>query len=724
MLQQPCAGLFMDPGLGKTSITLSTVSILLQKQYLKHVLVVAPLRVVYSVWPQEVEKWDEFRHLSVGILHGPKKHKVLDEDYDIYLINPEGLLWLRDTGRYTEFDGLVVDECFVAGTEVTTAQGSIAIEDVVVGDEVLTSKGWSRVTNVFQGCASATVRVDLSNGKSFECTPNHEIYTQEEGWIPARNLSNHTLVDVSDLSQEVPGVSHNWWPRSSILLQNLRGGSQTWASKLEQRRTYVEEVARQAFGLLTENWASTTRAGRQWAWAYGMRAACVGGATDRLGVRACSGYQEWVPPAPLQTGFGEPGAQDLCRGRRRDAQVFGSSPAGSSERQVASGPRVVGISHRQRDCSIPVFDIEVAGAHEYSVAGVRVHNSTKFKHTNTRRFKAMRKMIRHFDRRYILTGTPAPNGLLDLFGQIYLLDGGASLGQYVSHYRAQYFQQIDGGYLWVPREGAKQQIHEKIAPLVMRLDQNDYLQMPHQKVTDIWVDMPASAMKAYKELESLFITQLQAGEIVAANAAVASHKLRQIASGGVYVDTGDERVVQHLHDAKTEACKDLVEQFQGQPTIIAYDTHHDLERLQKAFGKDLPYIGGGVSANRGNDLASLWNQGKLPVLALHPASAAHGLNLQHGGCHCIWYTLTWDLEQYDQLIRRIWRQGQDRNVVFIYHLLARGTIDQVVGRRLLKKDAEQRSLLDSLREYYLDRTQVLVVDDEKDSSKLAAGERS
>lgn len=587
MLERPCGGLFMDPGLGKTSITLAAASILLEKKLVKHLLVVAPLRVVYSVWPQEVEKWDQFRHLSVGIMHGPKKHKILDEDYDIYLMNPEGLLWLRDTGRYKEFDGLVVDECFVGGTLVQTSRGEVPIESVRVGDRVLTIDGWRGVLNTFEGCAAATVLVSLSNGKSFECTPSHEVWTQEAGWVEATNLCDYTLVDV---------------PRVRGLPQSNR-----------------EAVAGQAQGSLV------------------------------------------------------------------------------------AGPRVESVAHLQRHGAKPVYDLQIEGAHEYTVAGVRVHNSTKFKHTNTRRFKAMRAMIPHFDRRYILTGTPAPNGLIDLFGQIYLLDGGEALGRYVSHYRANYFEQIDSGYLWVPRAGAKKEVYDKIAPLVMRLDQHDYLEMPHRKVTDIVVDLPEKAMKSYKELETTFVTKLQAGEIVASNAAVASHKLRQIASGGVYVEDADgKRTAEHMHDAKTEACKDLVEQFQGQPTVIAYDTHHDLDRLRKAFGKDLPYIGGGVSATRGNDLASLWNQGRLPVLALHPASAAHGLNLQHGGCHCIWYTLTWDLEQYDQLIRRVWRQGQERNVVFIYHIIARGTMDHVVAKRLITKDTEQRSLLDSLREYYLE----------------------
>ena len=435
-----------DNGLGKTSITLAAVKVLKKEKLLKHALIVAPLRVIYSVWPKEVVKWKDFNELSVSILHGPEKPQALKQAADCYLINPEGLQWfLKNDGenlKKLKIDTLIIDE------------------------------------------------------------------------------------------------------------------------------------------------------------------------------------------------------------------------------------------------------------------------SSKFKHTQTLRYKTLKPFLKSFRRRWILTGSPTPNGLLDLFGQMYILDLGAALSPYITQYRRMYFNPTGfGGYEWQIKPGAAERINQAIKPMILRLDAEDYLELPELIYNDIYVDLDPKVMKVYRQMEDQLYTQLANGEVVtAANAGVATMKCRQIANGGLYkqlivdipIIKGDRW--EHLHMTKAEAVADLVEELEGQPCLIAYDFEQDLERLFAVLGKDTPYIGGGVSAKRGQAIELNWNAGKIPVLMGHPASMAHGLNLQDSGNAVVWHSLTWNFEHYDQFIRRVWRQGSKHKRVFVHHIIARGTIDEVILRTLRGKDKTQKGFLNALKE--------------------------
>jgi SNF2 family DNA or RNA helicase len=323
-----------------------------------------------------------------------------------------------------------------------------------------------------------------------------------------------------------------------------------------------------------------------------------------------------------------------------------------------------------------------------------VDESTRFKHGNTQRFKTLKPYLREFKRRYILTGSPAPNGLLDLFGQCYLLDGGAALGGYITHYRMEHFDPVGfGGYQWALKPGHDKLIEEKLRPLVMRLSAEDYLDIPPLINNTVTVTLPDAAMKVYREMETLLVAQVKDEQVVAANAAAATTKCRQIANGGIYHEGGSEW--SHIHEAKVEAVKELVEELSGKPALVAYEYRHDLERLQRAF-PDAPHIGGGVSAAAFARIEHEWNRGEIPVLLAQPQSVAHGLNLQGTGAAVIWAGLTWDLEVAEQFVRRVWRQGQKETVVQ-HFIVAKGTVDEVVMRALARKDKTQSSLLAALK---------------------------
>lgn len=341
-----------------------------------------------------------------------------------------------------------------------------------------------------------------------------------------------------------------------------------------------------------------------------------------------------------------------------------------------------------------------------------VDESTKFKHTDTERFRVLRPMLEKFGRRYILTGSPAPNGLLDLFGQVFILDLGSSLGRFITHYRMNYFSQGYTGFGWTPQPGAEERIYRKLAPLVLRMSAEDYLELPplvgacgYGEPLVREVVLPEDARKIYTKMEEHLITELQDDTVTAANAGVAAGKCRQIANGGLYgsaprKDMQDEKGMYNIHDAKTDAVEEIVEELQGTPALVAYEYEHDRNRLLKRFGEDTPWIGGGVGASRFKEIETAWNRGEIPVLLAQPQSVAHGLNLQGTRGAIIWHSLTWDLEIYEQFIRRVYRQGQRERVV-VHHIIAKDTIDELVLKMLQKKDKVQRTLLTNLKERYV-----------------------
>ncbi len=460
LLEHAASALFLDPGLGKTSITLAAIKLLKQKKVLDKVLLIAPLRVCYSVWPKEVEKWQDFHGLKIQVLHGSKKDEALKADADVYVINPEGLEWLLQVKK----------------TKTATVK--------------------------------TKVDVDLRRWKA---------------------LGFDTLV--------------------------------------------VDELS-------------------------------------------------------------------------------------------------------------------------------------KFKHTNTNRFKALKLVLNTFRRRWGLTGSPASNGLLDLFGQCYILDQGRTLGPYISHYRMKYFVPSHDGFSWNIRDGAEDEIYERINPLALRMAADDYLDMPTLIENNIRVDLPNDVMQVYDRLENDLIAKLGDGVVVASNAAAASMKCRQVANGGIYLDPEVEALVKlpkskrewaNLHFEKVDALAELIEELQGSPLLVAYDFEHDLDRLRERLGQDVPYIGGGVNAKRSAELEKAWNAGQLPVLLGHPQAMAHGLNLQEMGHHVCWHSLTWDYELYDQFIRRVLRQGNKSKKVFVHHIIARGTVDEVVLAAVKSKRRGQNALFDALK---------------------------
>ncbi|MDU7244772.1 MAG: DEAD/DEAH box helicase [Clostridiales bacterium] len=314
---------------------------------------------------------------------------------------------------------------------------------------------------------------------------------------------------------------------------------------------------------------------------------------------------------------------------------------------------------------------------------------SSFKSHQSKRFKALKK-VRPLSKRVIgLTGTPAPNSYIDLWPQLYLLDRGARLGKTITIFRDQFC--IGKRWPSMPvtlyeiRPGAEPEIDKQISDICISMSAADYLDMPDRTYIELPVTLPAQALAKYKEMAREAVTELGGEAITAANAAVLSGKLLQLANGFAYQEDGS---VKHLHDVKLDALEELIEAAQGQPVLVFYTFKSDLDRIRSRF-KDAKTI-------EDDDIIARWNAGHVPLLCLHPQSAGHGLNLQQGGSIIAWLGLPWSLEYYQQANARLYRQGQTKPVR-IYHIIAKGTIDERVLEVLSGKDKRQADLLEAVK---------------------------
>jgi len=324
---------------------------------------------------------------------------------------------------------------------------------------------------------------------------------------------------------------------------------------------------------------------------------------------------------------------------------------------------------------------------------VVIDELSSFKSHQSKRFKSLLK-IRPFAKRIVgLTGTPSGNGLMDLWAEFRVLDLGRRLGRYITRFRQTYFEPDKRNgmvvYSYKPLPGAEQRIYDAISDITISMRSLDYLELPECVINEVPVYLSEDEQSVYDGFREEMILKLKDQEIDAANAAVLSGKLLQMANGAVY----DENNTPHLiHDRKLDALEDLIEGANGKPVLVAYWYQHDLDRIKKRLHTHhIPF-----GEMRTPGAIDRWNRGEIPVALIHPASAGHGLNLQTGGSTLIWFGLTWSLELYQQTNARLWRQGQ-QNTVVLHHIIAKGTIDEDVMKALKHKERTQNSLINAVK---------------------------
>lgn len=319
---------------------------------------------------------------------------------------------------------------------------------------------------------------------------------------------------------------------------------------------------------------------------------------------------------------------------------------------------------------------------------VVIDELSSFKNYSSKRFKSLMKVRPKVKRIIGLTGTPSSNGLMDLFAEFKILDMGVRLGRFIGQYRNAYFtpDKMNGPivYSYKPLPSAEKIIYEKISDITISMKATDHLKMPKLIECETVVQMSEKEKKSYTTLKKELVLSIPDGEITAANAASLSNKLSQMANGAIYLE--DKEFVT-IHDRKLDALEDLIESANGKPLLVAYWFKHDLERIKERFE---------VREIKTSEDIKDWNDGKIPVAVIHPASAGHGLNLQSGGATLVWFGLTWSLELYQQTNARLYRQGQNDTVV-IHHIITKGTIDEDILKALKRKDKTQSSLIDAVK---------------------------
>lgn len=323
---------------------------------------------------------------------------------------------------------------------------------------------------------------------------------------------------------------------------------------------------------------------------------------------------------------------------------------------------------------------------------VVIDELSSFKSPKAQRFKALKKYITRSQRVIGLTGTPVPNGLIDLWSQMYLIDGGERLGQTISGYRERYFNPNQRNqttiFNYKLKDGAERAIMDRISDICISMRAEDWLTMPDRIDSVQPVRLTDKQRTEYEKFERDQYMQFIQGEVTAVSAAALTNKLLQYSNGAMYLSGGD---YVETGDGKLEALEDIIEAANGKPVLCFYSFRHDLERIQRRFKQ-------AVKLETEDDIEA-WNNGDIPLLLAHPAGSGHGLNLQAGGNIIVWFGLTWSLELYQQANARLYRQGQ-KHTVIIHHLITENTVDERVYQSLKGKGEVQEDLLNSLRAKY------------------------
>ena len=319
---------------------------------------------------------------------------------------------------------------------------------------------------------------------------------------------------------------------------------------------------------------------------------------------------------------------------------------------------------------------------------VVIDELSSFKSYGAKRFKSLLKVRPSVKRIVGLTGTPSSNGLMDLWAEFRILDLGQRLGRYISHYRNTYFKPDKRNaqiiFSYKPLPGAEEEIYKQISDITISMKSTDYLTMPEYVSNEVFVTLSDKEWRVYSDFKEDMVANLGDEEIDAVNAAVLSGKLLQMANGAVYDSENKAHVI---HEKKLDALEDLIEGANEKPVLVAYWYKHDLERIKERFP---------VRQIQSSKDIENWNDGKIPIAVIHPASAGHGLNLQSGGSTLIWFGLTWSLELYQQTNARLYRQGQ-KNTVIVHHIITKNTIDEDVLLALSRKEKTQDSLIDAVK---------------------------
>lgn len=766
--RNPFSALFLDLGLGKSISMLTLIVDLLNEFKYDKVLVIGPMRVATQTWPNEIAEWRHTAHLNYSVIQVGDDNPAVAEagrqarskarlegkgaaevatagnvaiagckqalriaaatsSASVHIISRDWIEWLVEYyGPKWPYRMVVIDECFVAGTLISTNNGLRAIDTLEIGDLVKTPYGCRPISKVIRKTTESLIKITLSNGAVIECTANHRFLT-DIGWCNASELNDRILYDDSDdatlcvralwgsiLDMEISSdilqsILPNQRPLGTEARCNDRSceerhAGQTPTSNLEQRRALVrgsesQTTSRLKQGAIYEcSWRQRYRDDE-------TRILDFSSAYPRMASRI-SNPHGWTYSGlsdMLQGGLCLAGKDALLGSGWRKSQLVERQSPRCKEDPSVSGQRVVSIESVECRGGRDVFDLSVEGAPFYYAGGCLVHNCTSFKDHKTARFKALAKVRNHpglIERIHLLTATPAAESYAHLFAQMFLLDGGERFGKKITPFLDEFFTLNRYTRTYKLRPNAEEQILAKIADICLVMKAKDHLKLAEPQIIRRPITLGDKEMALYDKMASDFVVTLPDGsEVEAETAAALSAKLLQMASGVLYetyldqdIETEDFKKIKkvhHIHDHKVDELRQIVEDAEGSPILVAYHWKSSLARLQKAFPQ-------AVVMDRDGKCVKPWNSGKIPMLLMHPQSGGHGLNLQHGGHILVIFDLFHSLELFLQLVGRLARQGQ-KHPVLVYMLTAVGTVDEAVASALKAKEDAQDKMFAMLR---------------------------
>jgi len=784
-LHVPRCNLLARMGMGKSSPVLSVIDTRMLAGEVNKTLLLAPLRVARSTWPEEAAKWSQFSHLRVEFLERwtpqeetylraltvawkaeAKEDKATARDahrvaaqlqpaardsrlaiidrLDIQTVNyevaPQFVAILQGS---RPFQMGVADECFPAGTRVLTPQGLKRIECFEPGNQVSTVFGPKRITRVYRKESKAFVRLHLSDGREVVVTPTHRFWT-EGGWVRAEHLAGHTIVRASDV-QALRGsirdqgfdveVSESGAVLQSLLRDSCVGGRDPEGMVSESGSQVPCSLA--GGQRIVEHWRTDFRVGetevvregqaagrpfqefprRQWHRDEPLREdplprSCPGLGLEPRGQHQAAGAIRLDRyPVELQDGLRVAGSDDLPGSRWPESPNSVGPRTRSEEGRSAQGVRVDRVENFERGSPVPVWDIEVEDAHHYFAEDCLVHNCTKLKSFRLlqggRRAQAISQVAHDMLFWMNLSGGIVPNGLANLWGPMHFIDQGARLGRTYDAFESRWFgyqrasDAVNAHKTRITRIAfphAQAEILERIKDVSLALNPKDWFGIKDPIVERVYVDLPPEARKKYREMERDMFTHIAGHDIEAFASSGKVIKCLQLANGAVYTGAEDqiERDISHwvpAHDEKLDALESIINENDGEVILVAYHFKPDLARLKKRFPQ-----GRHIDTKKDEDA---FKRGEIPLAFVHPQSIGHGVDGFQNVCHIIvFFAITFDLDPHDQIIERVgpmrqMQAGFDREVM-VYLILARGTVDEIVDERLVKKRAVQDATMDSL----------------------------
>jgi superfamily II DNA or RNA helicase len=683
---------FSEPGTGKTMSALWALDYLMERKEVRRVLVLCPLSIMQAAWMQDIGS--SIIHRTAIVAHhaqSSRRAEMIAKDYEIVVMNYEGMnIMAPSIIKNGKFDLIVVDECFVAGTRVSTPNGYRPIEDMASGDLVHTSNGVMPIQCCIRNTARRLVRVKTNHGKHITCTPDHPFFT-DAGWVTAENLSGRRLVSFDALRHVQLGVSET--KKQCVVALGERG--QRWHDLLTILRTEEVPCGEPGGGLLQPHETRTPwepLGDRAFGGIQGEHVAAVKGqgtsakATrgqwnrddidGALGVRAAtSGVGMELPSSVggearrlshlLQTGLRRPNAHVGVGSGWQQSLHDGAQSTGYQEDGEVGATWVAGVTYIECDSETPVYNLRVAGTPNYFVEGCLVHNCNAYKNPATRRWKALASVIKPDTYLWMMTGTPAAQSPMDAFGLARLVNPN-SAPKFMTGWRDKVMDKITT-FKWAPKASAKDTVFKVLQPAI-RFTKAQCMDLPPVVTVTRHVEMTAQQNKYYKQLKEQLLIEAEGTTITAVNAGVAITKLLQISAGAALGDVGE--VVEFDCAPRLNVLLEILQETDRKVIIFAMFRASivTITDFLNSQGIGNAQIHGGVAANkRGTIISDFQTTDTVRVLVMQPQATAHGITLTAADT-VIFYGPLMSVELYSQAIARADRKGQTSNKVTVVHI--------------------------------------------------------